>query len=88
MLENITFELEYGFYIYYYFYIIKKMVNKFIVNIVRFRNIFIFCAIIANILNIVSNCLNFYEKYDYEYTYYSFPSESHYIETIQNHTTN
>lgn len=80
MLKNITLELECGFYIYYYFYIITKIVNKFIENIVRFRNFFIFCVIISNIMNIVSNCVN---KYEYTNEYY-FPSESHYSEPLEN----
>jgi len=87
MFKNDFLEFEYGFYIYYYFYIIKKFVNKFIKkiieNIVRFRNFYILCAIISNIMNIVSNCCNKYDNYNYIYTYdYCLPSESHYSEPL------
>jgi hypothetical protein len=81
MLQNISLEIEYIFFIYYYFYIIKKIVSTTIINIVRFRNVIIFCILISNIINIVSNCCKYYDNYIYEYTYYySFPPDNYYIE--------
>ena len=84
MLLNTNFDLQYGFLIYYYIYIIKICINKFIHNIVRLRNFFIFCAIIANILNIISNCFKHINN-NYEYTYdYNLPTDSYYIEPAEN----
>jgi hypothetical protein len=85
MLENNLLELEYGFYMYYYFYFIKKIINKFIMIIIRFKNIFIFCIIISNIINIFCNCFKYYDYDIYEYTFdYCFPSDNYYIESSQN----
>lgn len=81
MLENIRFELEYGFYIFLYYYLIKKFLYNLFQNIIRFRNVFIFCFIVSNIIHIVfiGYDKNNQEIYNYECTNdFCFPSEYEY----------
>lgn len=87
MLENNTFDLEYGFYIFLYYYLMKKFLYNLFQSIIRFRNIFMFCFIVSNIIHIVFIAYdkNYQYIYNYEYTNeYCPPSEYHYNEPIEN----
>jgi hypothetical protein len=69
MLVNENMDLEYGFYIIFYFYCFKSILIKICNKIIRFRNVLIFCVILANIINITSLSLNKYHKQNYNYDY-------------------
>jgi len=65
----LNFDLQYGFYIIYYFVSRKKYIFIFIHQLVRMRNVFIFCIIIINIMNIISTSINNFKKTEYDNTY-------------------
>jgi|LauGreStaDraftv2_3_1035109.scaffolds.fasta_scaffold44963_1 hypothetical protein len=55
-------EFQYGFYIIHFFTLGKNFLCILFSDIVKLRNIFIFCVIITNIINIVSIIINNFEK--------------------------
>jgi hypothetical protein len=68
----INFQFQYGFYIIHYFVLSKDFVCVLLSNIVKFRNLFIACVIVTNIMNIVSVAVNNFEKnYTHKYNYTS-----------------
>ena len=84
--ENI--DLEYGFYIIFYFYCLKSILIKIFNNVIRFRNVVIFFVMLVNIINIISLSLTKYHKQNYYYDYNDYydysSSECYYEEPIEN----
>jgi hypothetical protein len=63
----INFELQYGIYLVHYFFLTKKYIFIFINQLVKIRNVFIFCVIITNIINILDNAIHNFEKKNNDY---------------------
>jgi len=64
MVYNICCEFECGFYIIYYFYVVKTFLHKFLYIILRVINFCILYIIVTNILHILSVFCK--EEYNYE----------------------
>lgn len=68
----IDFQFQYGFYIIHYVVLSKDFICILFSNIAKFRNLFIACVIVTNIMNIVSVAVNNFEKnYTHNYNYTS-----------------